>query len=48
VLSVYQTDIIVYGCDLRDYLHREFATGGISTAPPDGPRYIPFWSRFLD
>ncbi|MGW5715882.1 hypothetical protein ACWEVP_06925 [Amycolatopsis sp. NPDC003865] len=48
VLSVYQTDIIVYGCDLRDYLHREFATGGISTAPPDGPRYIDFWSRFID
>ena len=48
VLSVYQTDIIVYGCDLRDYLNREFSTGGISTAPPDGPRYIEFWSRFID
>ena len=48
VLSVYQTDIIVYGSDLRDYLRREFASGPITTAPPDGPRYISFWSRFLD
>jgi hypothetical protein len=24
VFSVHQTDIIVYGCDLRDYLNREF------------------------
>lgn len=48
VLSVYQTDIIVYGADLRDYLRREFDAGPLTPQPPDGPRYIPFWSRFLE
>ena len=43
VFSVWQTDVIVYGNDLADYLHREF---GVSR--PDWsrsvPRQIEFWS----
>jgi hypothetical protein len=48
VLSIYQTDIIVYGIDLADYIDHEFGRPGWSisadlTPPPMGP----FWSDFL-
>jgi hypothetical protein len=48
VLSVVQTDIIVYGNDLSDYFAREFRliprteTAGVS------PKQIPFWGQFID
>ncbi|MFC4083368.1 hypothetical protein [Amycolatopsis samaneae] len=47
VLSVYQTDIIVYGNDIRDYLAHEFGDEPVesNTAPL---REIPFWSQFLE
>lgn len=46
VLSVYQTDIIVYGADLADYFHREF---GIPRPPwaRDTPRSIEFWDTII-
>jgi hypothetical protein len=49
VLSVHQTDIIVYGVDLRDYLIHEFlARDGIGVWPiPDDIRRIPFWDSML-
>jgi hypothetical protein len=46
VLSIYQTDIIVYGTDLADYINQEFGGWSISadwTPPP----MVPFWSDFL-
>lgn len=46
VLSIYQTDIIVYGIDLADYINQEFGRYFISadwTPPP----MVPFWSDFL-
>jgi hypothetical protein len=46
VLSIYQTDIIVYGTDLADYITCEFSRRFISadwTPPP----MVPFWSDFL-
>jgi hypothetical protein len=48
VLSVYQTDIIVYGLDLADYIDHEFGGSGWSidagwTPPP----MVGFWSDFL-
>lgn len=48
VLSIYQTDIVIYGTDLADYIDREFsaAASPISddwTPPP----LVPFWSDFL-
>jgi hypothetical protein len=44
VFSVYQTDIILYGSDLQDYLEREFRHQE-SQAPVDASRRtIRFWS----
>jgi hypothetical protein len=46
VLSMYQTDIIIYGTDLADYINQEFGRWCISadwTPPP----MVPFWSDFL-
>ena len=54
VLSVYGSDIVVYGADLRDYFAHEFA--GIAgpsrrySVPPgeeDRLRAIPFWGELL-
>ena len=42
VLSIYQTDVLVYGADLTDWLHREF---GLGTPTPRRARStVPFWS----
>ena len=46
VFSVHQTDIIVYGVDLRDYLIHEFLREeeGMNTgSEPINPRQIVFW-----
>ena len=46
VFSVWQTDIIVYGADLADYLVREFHE---STPRSDAlPRPIRFWTEMLN
>lgn len=51
VLSVHQTDIIVYGSDLRAYLVNEHARLlGVKkdeTHFPERAREIPFWGQFL-
>lgn len=46
VLSLHQTDVIYYGCDLEDYLRHEFQLGGRREWPDRIPA-IPFWSLFL-
>lgn len=48
VLSMYQTDIIVYGADLVDYIDHEFSGSGWSVSA-DWTRsaMVPFWSEFL-
>ena len=50
VLSVYQTDIICYGCDFEDYLHREYPlqSGAHPRHVPGKIRDIEFWSTFID
>ena len=49
VFSCSQTDIIVYGGDLEEYLRNEFH-GGLSGSLKVAvePRTIRFWSRMLD
>ena len=48
VFSVMQTDVVLYGNDLLDYLVNEF---GIETIGPEArsraPRHIPFWSDLV-
>jgi hypothetical protein len=46
VLSIHQTDIIVYGTDLADYINNEFGRYFIS-ANWKPPPMVPFWSDFL-
>jgi hypothetical protein len=46
VLSIYQSDIIVYGTDLADYITCEFSRRVIS-ADWAAPPMVPFWSDFL-
>lgn len=46
VLSIYQTDIVPYGDDLRDWIHREFNLGAASEKP--GRRAtVPFWRDLI-
>ncbi|GAB2853418.1 hypothetical protein ACFQ0P_15695 [Microbacterium insulae] len=46
VLSVYQTDVIVYGDDLLDYLHHEFRPGEHSHATRITASLLPPWTLF--
>lgn len=50
VFSVHQTDIIVYGLDLADYLRHEFKLPAAKSPTPAEPRSIRFWDidRFQD
>ena len=49
VLSVMQSDIIIYGGDLRDWMNAEFGHPGATedTYSPHEIREIEFWSKFL-
>ena len=47
VLSVYQTDVIYYGIDLRNYLAVEFARAERVSSPAREPRPVPFWSDLV-
>jgi hypothetical protein len=48
VLSIYQTDIIIYGTDLADYMDQEFSSTGLSIDVNRIPsRLVPFWGDFL-
>jgi hypothetical protein len=42
VFSVHQTDVIVYGDDLRSYFEAELSRTYVG---PKTPRFIPFWSE---
>lgn len=42
VLSIYQTDVILYGANLGDWLHREFGIGPASADQGSRPT-VPFW-----
>jgi hypothetical protein len=46
VLSIYQTDIICYGNNLEDFLHREFGIGPGPSGEPARPT-VTFWSRLI-
>src|SRR5207248_878868 len=46
VWSMYQTDIIVYGVTLTDYLRREFRVPAPHD-PPERPRPIRYWTDFI-
>ncbi len=47
IFSVYQTDTIIYGKNLCDYLIREFDPNR-SDGLPEPERDIPFWSQLVD
>jgi len=47
VFSVYQTDIIYYGRDLRKYLQHEFANVGYVESITPEPRDVRFWSDLV-
>ncbi|MET9261848.1 hypothetical protein [Amycolatopsis sp. NPDC004079] len=47
VLSVYQTDVVYYGWDLRSYLRHEFGGEPLGEEPA-GVRIVEFWSRFVE
>jgi hypothetical protein len=48
VLSIRQTDIIIYGTDLATYINREFTDPGtLISADWSRPPMVPFWSEFL-
>jgi hypothetical protein len=48
VLSIHQTDIIVYGADLAEYITNEFTDRGHFIGPDRAtPPLVPFWSEFL-
>jgi len=48
VFSVYQTDIIYYGRDLRAYLQTEFGGMKWAEAVAGDKRSIEFWTRLID
>jgi hypothetical protein len=48
VLSIYQTDIIIYGTSLADYIDHEFCSPErLISADWTPPPMVPFWSEFL-
>lgn len=48
VFSVYQTDVILYGVDLRSYLAAEFGTATTSETVLPEPRRIRFWTELVE
>jgi hypothetical protein len=46
VLSIYQTDVIPYGNDLRDWVYREFGIGAAS-AEAGRRATVPFWRDLI-
>ncbi len=47
VFSVYQSDIVIYGADLADYVDHEL-NGWRDAVPPKDIRRIRFWSHLVD
>ena len=48
VFSVYQTDVIHYGRDLRSYFAHEFGRTTYREAITPEPRKIAFWSELVE
>ncbi len=47
VFSIFYTDAIYYGANLKDYFEREF-TGSFGQPSPRPTKYIPFWSDLVE
>jgi hypothetical protein len=49
VLSIYQSDIVIYGPDLDDYIEKEFGSARrtLRNALPPSETLVPFWRDFL-
>ncbi len=47
VLSVYQTDLVVYGTDVADWLHNEFDVP-LPLWPKTADRWFPLWSELIE
>jgi hypothetical protein len=47
IFSVYQTDIIIYGNNLPDYLWPEFGCPPPPGTQADRPKLIDFWTSLL-
>jgi hypothetical protein len=47
VFSIFYTDAIYYGANLKDYFEREF-TGWNSRPWPTQIKYVPFWSDLVE
>jgi hypothetical protein len=48
IFSIYQMDIVYYGCDLLFYLYKEFhITIPKDFNPIQDPKYIVFWSKYV-
>ena len=45
VLSIYQTDVVHYGNDIVDWLHREFALGSLAASVARAT--VPFWRDLI-
>ena len=48
VFSIFHTDAIYYGANLKDYFEREFAVGRTNKPWPSQIKYIPFWSDLVE
>lgn len=51
IFSVYQTDVIIYGANLSDYIRREFHPSEDGSCPQPntlGVRTIQFWTRAVE
>jgi hypothetical protein len=49
IFSIFYTDVIYYGANLKDYFEREFGDGHTRDRPlPRQIKYIPFWSDLVE
>ena len=47
VLSMFETDIVIYGTDLAEYIDHEFTIGHRVIAGWTPSAMVPFWSGYL-
>ena len=47
IFSVYQSDVVVYGDNLLDYVAHEFGAGPRVPTPEDQRPKVPFWSSLV-
>ena len=48
VFSIFGTDAIYYGANLKDYFDREFTLWSSRPWPKTKIKYIPFWSDLVE